>query len=251
MLDYYDFVRAELAGGLLEFDPVKEVQDMVDSNCADLHYRADAVTIALAAGIEKQPQPDRLPLNIYGSEGDWETYSTPSRDARLKTAFKELRDMAERFIRMDRDHDPHLAYKGSNLVADLIQAFDREAALCHVSYARSDGTQVTLSYGEAERRLFLVSFDPYHCVERRWGATDVKELSTCTDGPVKQAWYAAEQKLRNQIERTYEAEMGFTLDELRAPGPDRGVWSPPDVDVRAYLEAWLKAETPTPAPASY
>ena len=29
-------------------------------------------------------QPDRLPNNIYGTDGDWETYSTPSRDARLE-----------------------------------------------------------------------------------------------------------------------------------------------------------------------
>jgi hypothetical protein len=32
-LDYYDFVRAEVAGGKLTFDPLKEVHDMVDSNC--------------------------------------------------------------------------------------------------------------------------------------------------------------------------------------------------------------------------
>ncbi len=71
---------------------------MVWSNCADLDYRADAVTLALEAGLQNRPQPDRLPENIYGTEGDWETYSTPSRDARLKTAFKELRDNAPRFL---------------------------------------------------------------------------------------------------------------------------------------------------------
>ena len=35
-----------LAGGKLEFDPLREVHDLVDSNCADLHYRADAVNVA-------------------------------------------------------------------------------------------------------------------------------------------------------------------------------------------------------------
>ena len=79
---------------------------MVASNCADLGYRADAVTLALQAGCRTSPQPDRLPANIYGTEGDWETYSTPSRDARLKTAFKELRDNAERFLTLWRAHDP-------------------------------------------------------------------------------------------------------------------------------------------------
>jgi len=80
-----------------------------------------------------------------------------------------------------------------------------------------------------------MSFDPYQCVERRWGATDPVELSTCRDGNFKQAWYAAEQNLRNQIDRTYEAEMDFTLDELRTPGPGKGIAAPPDIDVRAYL----------------
>jgi hypothetical protein len=81
-----------MAGGKLQFDPVREVHDMVDSNCNDLHYRSDAVEVALAAGTENLPQPTRLPPNIYGTEGNWEDYSTPSRDARLKTSFKELRD---------------------------------------------------------------------------------------------------------------------------------------------------------------
>ena len=111
-MDYYDYVRAKLAGGKLSFDPLQEVADMVQSNCADLSYRADAVTVALAAGLQNQAEPERLPVNIYGTEGDWEDYSTPSRDARLKTAFKELRDNAERFMTLYRAHDPRLVYRG-------------------------------------------------------------------------------------------------------------------------------------------
>jgi hypothetical protein len=174
-----------------------------------------------------------LPANIYGTDGDWETYSTPSRDARLKTAFKELRDEAQRFVTLYRKNDPKLVYRGNDLVADMLAAYDGEAAKCRVSYTRTDGSQVSLGYEDARRRLFRMSFDPYHCIERRWGAADPVELSTCRDGAVKQAWYAAEQNLRNQIDRTYDAEMDFTLDELREPG--KGAAAPPDTDVRAYL----------------
>lgn len=241
-LDYYDFVRATLAGGRLEFDPVKEIHDLVDSNCADLHYRGEAVDLAIEAGLQNRPQPDRLPANIYGADGDWETYSTPSRDARLKTAFKELRDEAQRFVTMYRKNDPKLVYRGNDLVSDLIATYDQEAAKCSITYARTDGSRVTLGYDDARRRLFLMSFDPYHCVERRWGATDANELSTCRDGALKQAWYAAEQKLRNQIDRTYDAQMDFTLSELRVPGPGKGVAAPPDADVRAYLVSVAGAE---------
>ncbi len=235
-LDYYDYVRAKVAGGRLQFDPVKEIGEMVDSNCADLHYRAEAVDIALAAGIQNRPEPDRLPRNIYGTEGDWETYSTPSRDARLKTAFNELRNTAQRFVEMYQKGDTrHLIYNGSDLVGDLLAAYDREAGKCSLSYTRSNGAQVTLSYEDARQRLFLMSFDPYQCVERRWGATDVAELSSCADGPMKRAWYAAEQDLRNQIDRTYDARMDFSLADLQTPGPGKGVATPPDTDTRAYL----------------
>ena len=234
-LNYYDFVRATLAGGRLEFDPVKEIHDLVDSNCADLHYRGEAVDLSIDAGLQNQPQPDRLPANIYGTDGDWETYSTPSRDARLKTAFKEVRDEAKRFVAMYRKNDPKLIYRGNDLVADMIAVYDQEAAKCRITYTRTDGSRVTLGYEDARLRLFRMSFDPYHCIERRWGAMDAVELSTCRDGAVKQAWYAAEQNLRNQIDRTYDAQMDFTLDELRMPGPGKGVASPPDIDARAYL----------------
>ena len=234
-LDYYDWVRAKLAGGKLEFDPVKEVHDMVESNCNDMHYRYDAVVLALQAGLQTRSEPERLPANIYGTEGDWEDFSTPSRDARLKTAFKELHDQVMRFARMYVAGDKKLVYTGHDLVADMQDAYDRTASACKLTYQRSDGSPVTLGYEEMRKRLFLMSFDPYQCVERRWGATDAAELSTCGDGPEKQAWYAAEQNLRNQLDRTYDAEMDFTLEELRTPGPGKGVAQPPDTDVLGYL----------------
>lgn len=235
---YYDYVRAKLAGGTLEFDPVSEVRDMVQSNCSDLHYREQAVQVALAAGIEVQSQPTRLPPNIYGTVGPWEVYSTPSRDARLKTAFKELRDSVERFVEMFETGDKHLHYDGKDLVSDLVATYQRETAACQVTYTRSDASQVTLGYEDARKRLFQMSFDPYQCVERRWGAQDATELATCRDDANKQAWYAAEQYLRNQTDRTYGAQMDYSLSELASgPGPGKGIAEPPDTDVLAYLSS--------------
>jgi formylglycine-generating enzyme required for sulfatase activity len=237
LLDYYDYVRAMLAGGTLEMHPVSELTSMIEEKCTDLHDRATAVNLAIAAGIQNRPEPGRLPRNIYGTSGDWETYSTPSRDARLKTAFKELRDNVKRFVDMYRTGNRHLVYDGNDLVSDLLDTYDRETAKCSISYTRTDGSTITLPYEEVRKRLFRLSFDPYQCVERRWGATDPAELSTCRDGPEKQAWYAAEQNLRNQIDRTYDARMDFTLADLQTPGPGKGVAYPPDIDVRGYLES--------------
>ncbi len=227
-LDYYDYLRAQMAGGKLVFEPVAELAATVRSNCNDLHYRAQAVDLARNAGFPNRAQPPRLPDNIYGTEGDWETYSTPSRDARLKTAFKALRDNVQRFVEMARRHDPHIRYDGDDIVHDLLRAYDRETAFCRIPTGAG-----SLTYEDARKRLFAMSFDPYHCVERRWGGS-------CDDGPVKNAWYEAEQNLRNQIERTYDARMGFTLDELRAQPPIAA----PDTDVRAYLQSQAPSDTP-------
>ena len=148
----------------------------------------------------------------------------------MKTAFKYLRDTAQRFVEMDVRHDAHLSYGGDNLPADLLRAYDQATRYCRVTYAASDGSRMTLGYEDARQRLFAMSFDPYQCVESRWGDPNA---SSCADGSIKHAWYDAEQPLRNQLERTYDARMDFTLDDLQARRP--GAASSPDTDVRAYL----------------
>lgn len=239
-VDYYDYVRIQMAGGSLTYDPIAEMRAMVRTNCEDIKYRGEAVQIAIAAGIQNKGQPGSLPRNIYGTDGEWEEYSTPSRDARLKTSFKELRDQIQFLVEEHRRGNKRVVYSGTNLIADLLAAYDQEAAACSITYNRTDGSPVTLGYEEVRKRLFLLSFDPYHCVERRWGASDAAELATCRDGAEKRAWYDAEQGLRNQIDRTYEARMDHSLEALRTPGGEgKGVATPPDVDIRGYLQREL------------
>ena len=50
--------------------------------------------LARAAALHQRPHPNYLPWNIYGTTGDWETWSTPSRDAALKVVVRDLRDTA-------------------------------------------------------------------------------------------------------------------------------------------------------------
>ncbi|MDR3528805.1 MAG: hypothetical protein P4L57_16160 [Rhizomicrobium sp.] len=235
-LDYYDFVRARLAGGKLIFDPLKDVEEMTRSVCSDLQYRAAAV--ALAQPLAGRAHPARLPRNIYGSEGDWEFYSTPSRDARLKTEFKHLRDTVQRFVELQAAHDTrHLHYQGEDLAGDISKIYRRNSESCSVAYRKSDGSMMRLSFEDVRQRLFALSFDPYHCPERRWGASDA-ELSICKDDAVKANWYAAEQPLRNQIERRYDARMDFSLDEMGRSSI--GVPVAPDTDVLGYLSGLQK-----------
>ncbi len=257
VLDYYDYVRQAVAKGDVAYDPVKETRLMVRELCDDLHYRAQSIDIAVKAGLNIRAQPARLPDNIYGTSGDWETYSTPSRDARLKTSFVELRERTLQFLAMGEAGDPKLAYDGGDLAGDLAQVYSEEAGACEVIYTASNGEARRLSFEEARRRLFDFSFDPYHCPELRWGARDGDELATCPDGATKRAWYDAQQRLRNQTERTYDVCMGFTLTELRAGVPGSGLDAPPETDVlgaigtdtREQQEAQdrpVEADTPEP-----
>jgi hypothetical protein len=69
-------------------------------------------------------------------------------------------------------------------------------AACHVTYRNSRSDPVTLTMDEVMQRLFDLSFDPYACPERRWGARG-PELETCAEDPGKAAWYQAQAPLRS------------------------------------------------------
>jgi len=243
-LDYYHYTRAVMAKGDLRLDPVHELQAMMRTLCYDVRARKDAIEQALLNNIHRMTPPAKLPDNIYGTYGYWELYSTPSRDARLKTSFREMREQIEAMVKMYGEGVTTVSYEGADLAGDLLRAFEKESQSCITSYTRSNGRRVSLSLEDVMNRLFDLSFDPYQCVERRWGASG-GELSSCTDGPAKQRWYEAQRFLRNQIDRTYDVYMGYTPAELEA-GPHevytgRGVKTPPDVDMRAYLTR-LKAK---------
>jgi hypothetical protein len=84
-------------------------------------------------------------------------------------------------------------------------------------------------------RLFKMSFDPYDCIEYRWGA-EGSEAAPCTDGDEKKNWYTAEQRLRNNPDRTYDIAMGFTVRELDKHVKGSGIDQPPPIDVKSLLD---------------
>ncbi len=241
-LKYFDYVRRRLAAPDFIYDPVAELRFGLQSLCNDIKARRVAVDQAVGARIHLKPHPPKLPFNIFGTYGEWEKYSTPSRDARLKVSFIEMRrttqDLYERFLR----NDPAIGFDGEDLPEALWTAFTQEKEACKINYWRSDDMRVQLNLGHIMDRLFDLSFDPYHCPERRWGARGA-ELESCTDDPEKTRWYNAQQFLRNQAQRTYDVRMDFTVDELKPPmvaSPDEGglgVEAPADADLRAYLAA--------------
>ncbi len=232
---YYDYVRLKLSVGTLALDPVNEIKSLSEDLCQTVQDRVQAVNTGISSGISKKAHPDRLPVNIYGTSGEWEEYSTPSRDARLKTSFKELRDTAQQMVQLYNDHDPRLVYAGANIKQDMLDGYYQVVQQCLIKYTKSDGNFQVLSLDQLRERLFRLSFDPYHCAELRWGAVDASELSSCSDNANKREWYSHEVWLRNQIERRYDSRMDFSLAELIGPLPGVGVENPPDVDIVRYL----------------
>ncbi len=234
---FHDYVRFKLAFPGFKYDPIDETRTRVRQLCRELSYRKASVDAAIRDGVHRRPQPPRLPGNIYATSGDWETYSTPSRDARIKSAFEQLRDEIERFIEHDEARRSVLKYSGNDLKADLLRVYREEAAACEITYVSSAGKPVRLGFDEIKRRLFNLSFDPHHCVERRWGADSAEELRSCDDDAVKTSWYVAQARLRHQITRTYGERMGWTLADLKRRDLDIGVEEPPDVDPLEILLA--------------
>lgn len=228
--DWYGFVRLRLSKAGSKRDPIGEIKGLVDGLCSDLKYRVDAVELAVKAGIDKRDHPEKLPVNIYGSQGEWEDFSTPSRDARTKTSFVELRDRFSTILAEYARKPQAFQYAGANLKLDISNAYRAAAGACFVTYRNSAGISVKLSYFDLQRRLFKLSFDPYHCPELRWGASGA-ELSTCPSSEKKQRWYEAEQRLRNQIERRYDDKMDFNIDQLKAKPPGSGMDQAPAINV--------------------
>ena len=238
-VDYYDYLRYALSLGDLKFEPVDEVQAMMTGLCQDLQDRETAVQGAIAKGIDKKDHPSKLPGNIYGTSGEWEDFSTPSRDARLKTSFRELRKRVQEFVEKKKAGSSSIVYEGTDLRGDLLKAYTDAADACSIAYINSAGNKKTLGFDAVRERLFDLSFDPYHCVELRWGAKG-DELSSCSsaaDGEVKRKWYDAEVYLRNQIERRYDAKMDYDPSGLLGLPDHVGEKNPPDVDVEGYLKS--------------
>lgn len=237
---YYDFVRARLRKPGTPYDPVEEMANATLALCASFKARKTAVNLAIYAGMHERPAPKRLPDNIYGTYGDWERYATPSRDARLKTQTVELNNLARDLIARHEAGDPTLNYPVGDLPAALLDTYSRLAKDCDINYKRTDGSVMQLNMHHGIQRVFDLSFDPFHCPERRWGASGT-ELETCPDGEIKTRWYEAQRFLRYQPERTYDLRTNFTAEELKNPAihspQDGGIGraEPPQIDFFGYL----------------
>jgi hypothetical protein len=214
-LGYYEYARVAVSGGRTDFNPVYELEATMGTLCNDLNDRAQAINQAVANGISAKLHPSEIPSNIYSSEdGEWEAYATPARDARLRAAFVAFRQELSKMISQWLNRDSRVAYDGTDLKTDLLGAYDRESRACTVTILTSDKKPLPISFDDISHRLFAMSFDPYHCVELRWGA----DGHGCPDQAGKRRWYKNEQQARHVID------------------PDAGTMADPaDADIRGLI----------------
>jgi len=231
-LGFYEYVRAAVSGGKTTYNPVYELKVTMRTLCNDLDDRAQFIGLSMSQGIQDEPHPSRLPDNIYDAGGDWENYATPARDSRLRAAFAAFRSDMAAMIDLWVHRDPRIVYDGYDLKNDLLAAYDAQSKACTVTYLNSVGRPVSLSFDDIVHRLHALSFDPYDCIELRWGAGGA-ERDSCPDSEKKLRWYAAEQRLRNDPRRATDEAYDLAGLEDAAQKPI----DPPDVDVRALIAA--------------
>ncbi len=229
---YHEWVRLTLCISGCN-DPVGRFREGLASVCGEARARVGSVDAAVRAGMSARPHPDALPPNIYDASGpwmDWEVYSSPGRDVRLRQGFRDLHDFVLESVESARSGERRYWFDGTadDLVAtylELWQAAQRDPT-CRVEYRTSTGGAVTLTLADVEERLFDLSFDPYHCPELRWGAAG-SELASCPDDAAKLSWYDAEARLRNVVDRGDWATTPLDI------GPEE----PPDVRVGDLLDS--------------
>src|SRR6201996_1645988 len=216
-LGYYEYARVAISGGRSDFNPVYELEATMGTLCNDLGDRAQAVNQAVANGISAKLHPSEIPANIYSSDDtEWEAYATPARDARLRAAFVAFRGELSKMIGQWLNRDPRVAYDGTDLKSDLLAAYDRQSQACTITILTSDKRPQALSFDQLSHRLFAMSFDPYNCVELRWGA----DSPACPDQAGKHRWYQTEERARQVID------------------PDSGAMAgPQDADIRGLIAA--------------
>jgi hypothetical protein len=220
-LGFYEYVRAAVSGGRTDYNPVFELQATMRTLCNDLNDRAQAVQQAVANGIAAKPHPARLPQDIYASDnGEWESYATPARDARLRAAFVQFRNDLSRMIGLWLSRDPRIVYDGQFLKDDLLRAYDAQSEACRITFLTDDKRPVPMNFEGMARHLLSMSFDPWHCEALRWGDTSA---ASCRDTDTKRRWYESETPMRAEIGR----------DE----GGTARVLTPDDVDIRGLIAA--------------
>lgn len=118
---------------------------------------------------------------VFETTGDWEDYSTPSRDMRLLVAIDTVMGFPDAVRRAPARFG--IAEGAATAeIASLAARLDQRLSELAFEYERSDGTPQRLTVKDvvARSRGFEVAYNPNDCAELRWAApAGTAELGTC------------------------------------------------------------------------
>ena len=128
---------------------------------------------------------------IFETTGAWEDYATPSRDLRLLIALDVVREFPAKVEAHPERFAMPVGRSATEVRTDLEAMLRAESSARRIVYARSDGSQWTLTLADvlARAEALEVAYNPNDCVEMRWGAPPgSEESSTChRRAPAEQA----------------------------------------------------------------
>jgi hypothetical protein len=216
--DYHIETKLLLSKQLL--DPEKDLaRYIVQDTFLELQNRVAAVQRGWK--IAKH-NPIKIPPNIYYGAGPWEDFSTPGRDIRLRKSFLHIPERIKNYLSLAQKSPELLTAASRNpdkLLTTLIKTQDRLFRTLIIEYPNSDGKTISLTLSDIEKRIFLLSFNPNHPPELRWGAAG-KELSTASRRyPRYHISYQPEQLWRNRLIMKAGPMTTSDRDNPRSPPP--------------------------------
>ena len=150
----------------------------------------------------------------------------------MREGFAEFYSHMAAMIDLWVKRDPRIVYDGTDLRADLLAAYDAQANACDLTYLNTAKRPAPMTLADVAPRVYAMSYDPYDCIELRWGAQGV-ERDSCTQSEKKLRWYSAQQRFRQMPGRDFFA--GYDLEDLERKAA-KPMKPPPPVDVRALIE---------------
>ncbi len=135
----------------------------------------------LASGKPAAEMPDGS--KIFETTGDWEDFSTPSRDLRLLVAIDVARALPARVARRPGRYAMPAGQAPDRVQAELEARLAKELETRTFEYTRTDGSPWKLTLREVlDRQVALeMAYNPNDCVEQRWGAPPGSpEAATCS-----------------------------------------------------------------------
>ena len=191
-----DYSTDQYAGGVTGFydtmddvlspaplDPTQALLETVSALEEQVKTRVNSLDNGrkfLATGKAAADMPEGA--KIFEATGDWEDFSTPSRDLRILIAIDVARSVPARVARRPERYAMPGGQTPETVRAALEARLTSELASRKFTYVRTDGSDWSLRLQDVVDRAAALemAYNPNDCVEQRWGAPPGSdEGSTC------------------------------------------------------------------------